>query len=213
MSGPRRARDRDGNTTSNAHRRLEGDTPERISESGHIIPRRLISGASTSSFYGPARTCTPSPAENSRMWLPGETIDCHSGMRATNSGFQYQSTESDIERQKEWIHQLVSDMQATVLGRISDIDERIQSLSVRVSKLEDDVAHSSSNESTTTGVSQQSHSGIRIRKTPAEIQSRIREVYRNLGEDKQFRLDEEIDSEHNSKVVKLVAAEFDSPLV
>eukprot|EP00731_Ephydatia_muelleri_P027559 Em0019g432a len=49
--------------------------------------------------------------------------------------------------------------------------------------------------------------------TPERIsESCIREVYRNLGEDNQFRLDEEIDSEHNSKVVKLVAAEFTSPL-
>lgn len=56
------------------------------------------------------------------------------------------------------------------------------------------------------------------------LQSRIREVYRNLGKDKQFHLDDlcllflwpylfgKIDSEHNSKGMKWVAAEFDSPL-
>ena len=64
-------------------------------------------------------------------------------------------------------------MQAAVLGRLSEIDEKINSLSVRVSKLEDDGVHSHSNESPTTGVrvSQQSHSEIRTRKTPTEIQA------------------------------------------
>ena len=96
--------------------------------------------------------------------------DCHSGTSATNSGSNYQSTEIQL---KEWMHQLVSDMQAAVLGRLSEIDEKINSLSVRVSKLEDDGVHSHSNESPTTGVrvSQPSHSEIRTRKTPTEIQA------------------------------------------
>lgn len=78
-----------------------------------------------SSFYGPTRTLA---AENSRMWLPGETIDC--GMHDTNSGSQYGSMKSELERLKEWMHRLVSYMQAAVLRHISDIEETIQSLSV-----------------------------------------------------------------------------------
>ena len=131
----------------------------------------MTAGASTSSFYGHGQTCTPA-AENPQTWLPGETIhvDCHSGTSATNSGSNYQSTEIQL---KEWMHQLVSDMQAAVLGRLSEIDEKINSLSVRVSKLEDDGVHSHSNDSPTTDVrvSQPSHSEIRTRKTPTEIQA------------------------------------------
>jgi hypothetical protein len=104
--------------------------------------------------------------ENSLTWLPGETINC--GLSDTNSGSQY---ESELERLKEWMHRLVSDMQAAVLGRISGIEETIQSLSVRVAKLEEDAARNQPAESPATGGSHQSHSDIRIRKTPTELQA------------------------------------------
>lgn len=79
---------------------------------------------------------------------------------------------AEPEQVKEWMHHLVSNMQAAVLERMNDIDQRIQSLSVRVSKLEEDAAHSGVNqraESPTPGVSQQSHT--RMRKTSAELQA------------------------------------------
>ncbi|KAL5499968.1 hypothetical protein EMCRGX_G011446 [Ephydatia muelleri] len=41
-----------------------------------------------------------------------------------------------MEELKGWMHQLVADMQTSILGRISDIEQNIQSLSDRVSSLE-----------------------------------------------------------------------------
>ena len=73
---------------------------------------------------------------------------------------------------KEWMHHFESNMQAAVLERINDIDQRIQSVSVRVSKVEDNAAHSGVNqraECTISGVSQQNHT--RMRKTSAELQA------------------------------------------
>ena len=90
--------------------------------------------------------------EISRTWLPGETIDF--GFSDTNSR-EHRLGVGAIERLKEWwMHRLVSGMQAAVLGRISGIEETIQSLSVRVSKLEEDAARNQPAESPATGVSQ-----------------------------------------------------------
>ena len=40
---------------------------------------------------------------------------------------------AELNELKGWMHQLVADMQTAILGRISDIDNRIQNLSDRVS--------------------------------------------------------------------------------
>ena len=42
----------------------------------------------------------------------------------------------ELNELKGWMHQLGADMQTAILGRISDIDNRIQNLSDRVSSLE-----------------------------------------------------------------------------
>eukprot|EP00731_Ephydatia_muelleri_P034192 Em0050g10a len=43
------------------------DTPERTGQHGHVTPRRLNGGASTSAFYG-----TPPAVHSRTTWLPGE---------------------------------------------------------------------------------------------------------------------------------------------
>lgn len=129
---------------------------------------------------------------------------------------------------KGWMHQLVADMQTAILGRISDIDNSIQNLSDRVSSLEmhNEAVLQQTDESITAAITHQSPRHLRTRKVSSEIQGRIRQVYKNLGEEQQFRLDEgqgscvfsyklaaliggRIDSEYNRKIVNLVAAEFD----
>ena len=101
-------------------------------------------------------------------------------------------------------------MQTSILGRISDIEQNIQSLSDRVSSLERqneavDVLQQA-DETATAAIPHQSPRHTRTRKAPTEIQAsgvrislqclflpyqgRIREVYNNLGEELHFRLDE-----------------------
>ena len=77
-------------------------------------PRRLNGGASTSAFYG-----TPPAVHSRTTWLPGEVIECG------NTGT---SRRNVMEELKGWMHQLVADMQTSILGRISDIEQNIQSL-------------------------------------------------------------------------------------
>ncbi|KAL5463673.1 hypothetical protein EMCRGX_G032592 [Ephydatia muelleri] len=179
------------------------------------LVRRLIGGASTSAFYG-----TPPAVHSRTTWFPGEVIECG------NTGT---SRRNEMEELKGWMHQLVADMQTSILGRISDIEQNIQSLSDRVSSLERqneavDVLQQA-DETATAAMPHQSPRHTRTRKAPTEIQAsgvrislqclflpyqgRIREVYNNLGEELHFRLDEGIDSQFNKKIVSLVAAEFD----
>ncbi|KAL5486604.1 hypothetical protein EMCRGX_G019106 [Ephydatia muelleri] len=80
-----------------------------------------------------------------------------------------------MEELKGWMHQLVADMQTSILGRISDIEQNIQSLLDRVSSLERqneavDVLQQA-DETATAAIPHQSPRHTRTRKAPTEIQA------------------------------------------
>eukprot|EP00731_Ephydatia_muelleri_P017881 Em0010g979a len=206
------------------------DTPERTGQVSGIFTVRLMiliiaawSCYAKKAYWRCLYQCiygTPPAVHSRTTWFPGEVIECG------NTGT---SRRNEMEELKGWMHQLVADMQTSILGRISDIEQNIQSLSDRVSSLERqseavDVLQQA-DETATAAMPHQSPRHTRTRKAPTEIQAsgvrislqclflpyqgRIREVYNNLGEELHFRLDEGIDSEFNKKIVSLVAAEFD----
>lgn len=96
-------------------------------------------------------------------WLPGEVIQCG------NTGHE---NETEFNELKGWMHQLVADMQKTILGHISEIEHSIQNLSDRVSSLEmqNEAVLQQTDESLTAAITHQSPRHIRTRKAPTEIQ-------------------------------------------
>lgn len=70
------------------------------------------------------------------------------------------------------MHQLIADMQTTILGRISDIEHSIRNLSDCVSSLEmqNEAALQQTDESLTAAITHQSPCHIRTHKAPTEIQ-------------------------------------------
>ena len=71
------------------------------------MPRRLLGSAATSAFYGTQPVVCPQTT-----WFPGQVIQCG------NTGH---GNKTELNELKGWMHQLIADMQTTILECITDI--------------------------------------------------------------------------------------------